>query len=389
MTDEVKNIKFMAAHIENDILYGAGIDRNILFQYDIKKKKLQRLGVFSKFKNPYSYKIGKIFKYKEKLFCFSINSYEVAEYHIEKKAFTYYCIEKDLKKDVSIKCICRVGNDVWMFQEVTAQFVVVFSMETKQYSKYIFDISVLIGYDFSFSICQETSLYYDEKIWRCIPGHHMLVSYDVKTLQTEIIDLETTVSFYTISHVDGKIFILGRDGKQIVKWKPDTKELCVWDTGYKGIEDRPFREVICYGNRLFLLPCFENKIYCYDIQGEELHFLNRIDNPTKFKKLNYVGGQSMFINYAWGKEKELYLFPFGGNGMLCLNTESLVMSFYPVQISEEDYIISNFVLNDLLFDREAKVGCLVEFIKLMTEQNDYRRQRKMVGNKCWERLYKV
>ena len=39
MTEEVKNIEFMAAYMDENIVYAAGMGLNILFQFDIEDRK--------------------------------------------------------------------------------------------------------------------------------------------------------------------------------------------------------------------------------------------------------------------------------------------------------------------------------------------------------------
>ena len=100
MTEEIKNIEFVAACIEGDKLYGAGIGVNILFEYDLIAKTIKRLGVFEGFKIPFAFDICKIFKYEGKLYCFSRHSYEVA----------MYCLEKDRR----VKRMKRFLSDVYV-----------------------------------------------------------------------------------------------------------------------------------------------------------------------------------------------------------------------------------------------------------------------------------
>ena len=377
MTEEVKNLEFMAAYLEGDTLYGAGMGLNILFQYDLKTKEFHRLGVFEGFKVSYAYKICKIFKYKESLYCFSIYSYEVVAYHLDKNVFTYYSPDRGMDKEVSIRCVCRTGNDVWMFQEAAANFITAFSMEQGCYFKYEIDTSEI----------RSIFLYFDNYIWRCLSGNDVLLAYDVKNIKLKVIKLNESISSYTISSAGERFLILGRDGKQIVVWDPDTSEKIVWETGYEGIEDRPFREIVCEGNQLFLIPCFEDQIFCYEFHADRLHFKGCIDYPREFKRLHNIGSQSMFVGYIRRNENEIYLFPFGGNGMLCLNPDNHETKFFPIQISEDDYVVSNIRSRMLLSDNQVRLECLMDYLILMIKNREKNRiGNNVIGSKCWERI---
>lgn len=387
MIEEVKNIDFMAAYMEGDVIYGAGIGINLLFRYDIRTEKLSRLGVFDGFKRPRAFGMGKMFKCRECLYCFSRCSYEVVAYHLEKGTFTYYSPDEEMNKEIAIRCVCRVGDDVWIFREATVRSMMVFSMESGKYFTHELDTSMLRRYDFSFLVSSETCVYFDRHIWRCLPGNDVLLAYDVYGFKLDVIKLDVSLSSYTVSYANRRILILGRDGKQIAAWEPDTNKVIVWDTGYIGVKDRPFREIICKDKRLFLIPCFEDDIYCYEIQENKLCFKGHIVYPKEFCRIHNIGNQSMFLEYMFKNEDELYLFPFGGNGMICLDTESLETEFYPVRISEEDYIAGNIASKMLLSDGKLGVESLVEYEKSKRMcQTEERAKENLVGNICWERL---
>ena len=122
--------------------------------------------------------------------------------------------------------------------------------------------------------------------------------------------------------------------------------------------------------------------------------MKQINYPLEFKRLHcvYNNGcqiQSMFMGYTYQND-ELYLFPFGGNGMLCLNVDNLKMKFFPVQISEEDYVASSIESQFLLLDSQARLECLMEYVKYTIMNPDKIGKRKnLTGSRCWERLKSV
>lgn len=384
MTEDIKNVWFRDAYMEGDLLFGVDSVQNIFFQYDMKRKKLKRMEIIHESDNTSEFGICAIFRYKQILYCFSLYSYKVVSYDLEKKIFTYYRPEKEME-GIKISSVCRVGNDVWMLKKGIESSVVVFSMEKGLYSNYDLEIQCRQTLDTFRPIPWESSVNIGVQIWKCIPGSNSIMVLDTRELKGNIIKFDLQIPFFTMSYKDGYFYILGMDGKQIVVWNQDTQETMVWETGYDGNKDRPFREVIRIENRLFLLPGSEQKIRCYEINENRIHFLCRIDYPLGFEKIHESNG--MFLGKTFRNNNELYLFPFGGNGIICLNTDSLTMDFYPVQISEMDYIASQTQAKELLYEEQVSMEDLLDFLKSETVDNAVCNVKTSnIGHKCWEKL---
>lgn len=384
MTEDIKNICFWDAYMEGDLLFGVDSVQNIFFQYDMKRKNLKRMGIIHESDDISGFRIRAVFRYKKMLYCFSQHSYKVVSYDLEKKNFAYYCPEKKME-GIDISSVCRVGSDVWMLRKGVETSAVVFSMENSHYSNYNLNMQCGQNIDTFCPIPWESSVNIGAQIWKCIPGSNSIMVLDTRELKGNIIKFDLQIPFFTMSYKNGYFYILGMDGKQIVVWNQDTQETMVWETGYDGNKDRPFREVVRIENRLFLLPGFEQKIHYYEINDNRIHLICRIDYPLGFKKIHENNG--MFLGKTFRNNNELYLFPFGGNGIICLNTDSLTMDFYPVQISEMDYIASQTQAKELLYEEQVSMEDLLDFLKSETIDNAVCNVKTSnIGHKCWEKL---
>lgn len=391
MKDDRIDISFAAAHIEDSLLYGAGFGRNLLFCWNMENRELQSLAAFGRFQNFNGNHIAAVFRYGDQLFCFSKFSYVAAAWHLKEKSFTYYAPEEEAEEGMCIRSICRVGDDVWMLQKVTDSSAVVFSMRNGRFSRCTvnadlerhFQISEIISYGV------ENSVAAGNRIWRCIPGTDALLGFDTKSLETEIVKFHIPDTFYTIHEKDGWIYILGAGGKHVIAWNPDTREQTVWDTEYEGISDRPFREAVRAGNRLFLLPCFEEKIFCYEIRGDCISFISKLEYPAGFEKIHDPQNRSMFLGSVFTDKNLLYLFPMAGNGLLSLHTESMKMSLFPIQLSKNEYISVQTNAGNIIPEYQIDLQDYLEFIE--AGKKDFRQNggyEDYAGTRCWNALKK-
>lgn len=385
MREDIENINFMDAYIENTVLYAAGFGQNILFQYDIKEKRLYVLGVFDQFTYSSDLRAYAMFRYGDELFCFFENTCVVVSYHLKKGRFIYYYPNDKKEKSIHIHSVCRVGNDVWMFQEVFTKAVFVFSMKTGQFSIYKLEIDGLKNFDRSFQMMLENCVKIKNKIWRYIPGNAAFLVLDIQNMKSEIVRIGVNIPFYTISYEKGIFYILDTYGKYIVLFNVETNETMVWETGYNGSKERPFREISKVGNRLFLLPCFEKEIYYYEIYENQLCFISTLKYPNEFRKVHNTN--SLFCGKTIRNQNELYLFPFGGNGMLCLNIDKLEWEYHPIKISKKDFIYNQIKLKAFLYEEQI---CFEEILNLLGYgccENDFNNiQKNSIGSICWKNI---
>ncbi len=371
ISEGVENICIADACITDNILYAAGFEWNLLFKFDMRSMEVKKLGEFTKFKNPYSFQNRAIFKFKDSLFCVSINSYEIAEYNMKKREISYFDIEDNWanKGKLLVKSVCRVDDEIWIFQEAINEFVVVFSMETRSYLQYKIKIEGIINrynhLDWESSVCVGTL------IWRCIPGSSDLLLLDTKSKRAQVINTKLPLSFFDINYDNGYLYIVTSDGKNYVAFNVATFKVDTYESDYVGIPEYPFIDAVRINDYLYSLPCFEECIFRYKIEGRKLRLIQRIQLPEEFKKVHDAENRSLF--YKWKKiGHKLFLLPFSGNGMLCLDSYSLDITFYPIKISEKDYL--SWVLKNSPMQNEGKMN-LKDFLRglicgLDTETDD-------------------
>lgn len=379
----MKEINFMAACIEDSVLYGAGYMQNILFQFDMAEESMIQKEGFKQFKNPYSFCIQAIFKHRKKLYCFSSNSYEIAVYHLENKTITYYHYLDDWQQNhVEIHCVCCIGNQVWMLQRIQDPLVVVFCMEKEKYMAYKVDLRILQNFNITLGARFDTYINVGTSIWRCIPGNNAFLVFDTQKLKMEIVKLDVPCSPYTFSFSEDCFYIIEKDGKRIVVWNQCTKKSIVWETGYCGNKDRPFREAVRIKNKLFLIPFIEDEIYYYEICNEQIYYICRLEYPIDFKRTSKGG---LFTKYYLEKEKELYLFPFSGNGMLCLNIDNLKFKFYSICISDTDFIVNQIQARLPLNDTQVTLKGFLDYIKSIIQDEENCFREYPIGKISWEK----
>lgn len=388
MREDRINISFIAACMEGSLMYGAGLDQNLLFCWNMETKEVQSMGAFQQFGNFHGDTIM-VQKYGEQLFFFSRLSYEVVVWNLKEKKFTCYHPEQRSEEGTYIRSVCRVGDEMWMLTKVTDSSVMIFSMKSGRFARHTVhaDLEQHFSASAITSFGHENSVVAGSWIWRCVPGTDALLGFDTKSQKTEIVRFHISDTLYTISEKDGWFYVLGVSGKQVIAWNSDTREQKVWDTGYEGISDRPFREVLRAGNRLFLLPCFEDKIACYEIQDNHICLVGQPEYPEEFKKIHDVGYRSLFLGSAFKDRELLYLFPMAGNGMLSLHMDSMRMSFLPIQVKKNDYLNCQKHVGNVIPENQIELQDLLDFLsseELCPVQNDG--DTSSAGKKCWEKV---
>lgn len=389
ISKEVENICIADAYITDNILYAAGFEWNMLFKFDMKSMEVKKIGEFTKFKNPYSFQNRAIFKFEESLFFVSINSYEIAEYKLKRRRFYYFNIESHevQKEKLLVKSVCRVNDEIWIFQEAVNRQVVVFSMKTRKYVQH--EINIIGEINHYESLDWESCISIGTTIWRCVPGSSDLLLLDTKSLREQVINTKLPLSFLNINCNNGDLYILTADGRDYVSFNTSTFEVNIYDSKYVGIQKYPFWDVIKIDNILFSLPCFEKSIFCYEIRGRELQLIKCIQFPEEFQKVHDAEIRSLF--YKWKRiGQKLYLLPFAGNGMICLDVYSFEIVFFPIKIPEKNYL--SWVLKNCPMQYEKQMN-LKDYLKGLEGDSDIKSDEGIIGtsqgNMIWENLLQL
>lgn len=383
ITEECANICFADACIEGNLLYAAGFQQNLLLEYNMDSLKLKVLGWIEESIFCAGFRNHAIFKYEESLFCFFVNSYVVAEFNLEQRRFKYYDPEED--GAVSLCSTCRVGNDVWMFQAKEDMAVMVFSMESRQFKICRLNIEGEIEKHSPLSF--ESSICINRYIWRCIPGSSELLCIDTEKMNGYVRKLDVNIQFQSMTYDNKVLYILSMDGRYLVVFNPASDETMMYETGYDGLKELPFTEAVKNGNDILLLPCFEQEIFCYKIQRDELSFVRHLKMPERFKKLHDIEHRSLFLR--WKKQGgKLLLFPFAGSGMLSVDWKSLDLDYYSIRIPEKSYLKRLLRTNSVCREGEAELKDILSDIVCGSKIDtfDMKSELKSQGRAIWDAI---
>lgn len=385
ITEEIENICLADAYINGDVLYAAGFEWNSLIEFNIQTHVLRRLGEFDGFKFQNSCQNNVIFEYEKSLFFISANSYEIAEFDLKQNHFRYYHPNDNITEYGLIHSVCRIKDEIWIFRKAVDKYIMNFSMKRREYTYYQIDIEGKIDNYTPLSI--ESSIYVDSQIWRCIPGSSDLLIFDLKKLKMQVIKTNLQMQFERMNYNDGFLYILTLDGKYLVSLNLSTYEIITYRTGYTGISKFAFFNVEKIGNYFFFIPCFENEIFYYKMEKNVLHLVQHIKFPKEFKKIHDIEHRTLFKGWKM-KENRLYLFPFGGNGMLCMDLNSLDITYYPIKVSEEEYLGSILQINSVQNEKEWRLKDyltgVVHSLKARNEKNSSK--TKEHGSTIWSQF---
>lgn len=357
---EKRDICLVDACIEGNILYAAGFEKNILLKYDVENQETKLMGVFKGFKFSESYHNNAIFKYEESLFCFSKNSYEVAEFNLEEKRFKYYYPTNNIQERDLVRSIIRIEDNIWMMRTIDNPLIMVFSMRKKRYIEHEIDMKISIENYIPLGF--EKCVCIGREIWRCIPGRQELFILDTKNLKTRVFETGLSSPLLTIYTEENVIYILSASGQELISIDADTYGVSVYKTGYEGIVDWPFVGIVKVKNLFIFLPCFEQKILCYELKNDKLYMIKEIELPVNFKRVQGTEKSTLFLD--WKKvHNTLYLLPFSGNSMVRLDLDTFAIALCPVNITRQDYLIWSLWIMPVQSEKEIS---LKEYLNTLT-----------------------
>lgn len=370
------------AYIEENILYAGGFEQNILLEYNMENQKAKFLGEFGGFKFSESYHIHAIYKYEKSLFCFSKNSYEVAEFNLEAKRFKYFYPANNIEEDSLVRSIIRIGDQIWMMQTMNASLIMVFLMKERRYIEHKIDMKGSI--DNYIPLVFEKSVCIGTEIWRCIQGSSSLLVLDTKSLKTRVIETGLALSFLTLYREGDVIYILSMNGQELIVMNINTYDLFIYKTGYKGMADCPFAGIEKIKDYFLFFPCYEQHIFCYKLKSNELYMVKILKLPENFKRIHGTEKRDLFLN--WTRVNDMiYLLPFSGNRMLRIDLSNFKILPYPVTISGQDYFIWLCWLKHIQNEREMK---LKDFLNILTRERSMTiedtNEIKCSGNFIWK-----
>lgn len=385
IAEEVKNICLADGYIEDQRLYAASFEQNMLIEYNMENHKVKLLGRFCGFEFSDSFYNHAVFKYRDSLFFFSMNSYEVSEFELRFQQFRFYSPPNKENEKNLVCSVCRVENEIWIFRKGIKTDIIVFSMEKKVFSQYKLNIKGNINGHIELPF--ESSVYIDSFIWRCIPGSSDLLVIDTKQFEAFVLNLDLGISFRTINYEKGFLYILSMDGQYLIELNINSLAVNVYRTGYDGTTEYPFIDMIKFDQYFLFLPCYEREIFYYKLQGRELRFIKKLKLPKQLKKIHDIEHRTMFMRWK-KRNNSAYLLPFAGNGMLQIDLDALNIRYMPVKLSRQDYLTWWLWMNPKQYEEKMKLSeyLIAVHNEISTNGINNEMEVKQYENMVWEIL---
>ena len=349
--EENFDLNFMDAYLDKEYLYAASMKSNIFFKARRDNHYcVEALGIINGFQNKNAGGIFAVQYYKNSLYLFLDYTYEVARYDFETEKFFYYYPAEHNEVFDMVCGICRVGNEVWILRDTFEKELCVFSLEECGYCFFELDVSAVsdnIEKEKVKRVAKETICLVGNKIWRCVPGTNYLYSIDVAEKYLEIHKIESETEIFTINHSEKGFSCLSMSGEYVILWDADKgvtekKEI---DNGKKVF--KAFRNMIQTNQGCLLIPGLSDEIkFLPEEGGTTAAFVL----PPQFQRTKNVKG--LFFG-CFQDENKILLFPFGGNGLIEIHTDTLKSEYYPVCITKEEYMKALTAGNQSIIEDET------------------------------------
>lgn len=367
MYNENKYLGFMDAYVDEQYIYAAGYEQGALFRIHRGTDEVELLGKLDKYQNGISHVIRSVFRKDDRLFLFSYFSYEVAVYDLRDGGFHYYYPpERNIVFD-SVRLIHRQGDKVWIFREFSEPSVVCFSMENCSYEFFSLNTSLLLEHcegRTAVSVFVENDCYFDEKIWRVIPGTNVVYSIELPELNIEIYEVPCAENFYVVSEYGGIFYLSTLDGKNIVVWNPAQGVLSRIQIPADLSKERGYREWISNENRGIMVPAMADcLIYGYFTDSHKVA-VSVMSLPDKLSKIHDAPNRAWFINY-YCENTQVLLFPFGSNAALEICLETMELTTHQYIIPAQDYLKIVCEADGII--QEGTVCQLEDYIDILKE----------------------
>lgn len=332
------DLNFLDAYVDQEYLYAVGLENNIFFRarrdggYSV-----EILGILKGFRNKDAGVVYAVQYYDDSLYMFLDRTYEIARYDLKSKKYSYYYPADDYDGNDIMHGICRVENEVWIFRNAFERKLCIFSLQDYSYRFFELDLSVLLDNVEQKNVkraARENICLVGNKIWRCIAGTNYVYSVDTATKQLAVHRMDADIELFTVNHDNEGFVFLSLYGEYIIRWDEnkgvtEKKEICNGKKSFKA-----FRNIIQTLRGYLLIPALSDEIRFLPDEGETTVTLAF---PSQFRRRKDVKG--LFARY-YQEEKKILLFPFGGNGLIEIQSDTLKSEYYPVCITEEKYMRS-------------------------------------------------
>lgn len=378
---EAKNVVWYHSCRDDKYIYAVEHGSNILMQIDKNTYQVEALCQLSDFKKREKARTLYTCLYGNRIYIFTIEENEVAEYDIETGELNYFYPESRHRFSKTT-VIFRDGDTVWSFAGAREEYACTFSLKDHQYDykRLTADKEEVAPARVNYV---EPLCFVERAVWRCVLDTNIVYSIDIDTLEVKSYKLDVEERFWSILYQNGCFFILSFDGKTITCWDKEKGITKVWKTGYAGDKEISYRELIPVRNGFLLLSSQERR----SILNVTLLENGQVERtelviPQDFIDMTDIYKQrSQFMDYFIENNK-LYLSPFCGNGMLEVDLQTFDVEYHLVQMEVEEYLDICYKAEKMLPEEVFGIHGLVR--NIMKHKKSKNRIESAIGQRCWE-----
>lgn len=362
-------------------IYAVEHSSNILMQIDKSTYQVKALCQLSNFKRKEQARTLYTCLYENRIYVFAIDENEVAEYDLETRKLRYFYPESRIRLSKAM-VIFRDGDTVLSFGGSGEEYVCMFSLKNQkyEYKKLIAKKGQVVAARANY---EEPLCLVEREVWRCVFDTNIVYSINIDTLEVKSYKLEGQTGFWSILYQNECFFILSVDGKTITCWDKEREITKVWETGYKGYKEIPYRELIPVRNG-FLLPSARERRSILNVTLLENGQVERteLSIPKSFIDLiDVYKVRFQFLDYFIENNK-LYFSPFCSNGMLEVDMQTFDVGYHSVQMEAQEYLDICYEAQKMLPEEVFGIDGLVR--NIMKRTKSLHNNESAIGQKCWE-----
>ncbi len=374
----------------NDIIYPA-INDNALYKTSLITGKTAVIELIEEKKKNNLY-VG-ICKWHEYFILSSRNSRPaLAFYNLHKREWKYIDVEKEKHGwlDFREEDVFEFDNYIYIF---SAKLVVIRVDLCMDKMEFLYYPDANAGDELRGNILRVGDLVY-------IPLRHSnkIYRFDLKTEQTDILEVSTELKgIYTLCF-DGSLFWLAGLGRMIYSWDEKTGECIKYEAFPRGFEmiftkkadenDAPcFSKSFLYQQSIYFVPCFANMLVKLDLSDRKLTEV-KLQNEEETEATVMRSGRLTAAKYGAVKQNNdrLMLLSAKNKNIILVNLNSEGVEKVELDISQDKHreVVpdENNIINEIYVDLKR----FIEYVKQRqnTQQND---TGDMVGEEIFRMTY--
>lgn len=340
MDKERMNLAFFDAYFDGKYLWVSNVKFNGFFKISCVDYQVQYLGSFPEEKAYQSFLYKKVFFYNNSLYFIPDTAKRMAVYNFKTKSMKS-CFTDQLSKIgiewLNVSDVLFDNDIIWIFPRVLTQPLLKIDLKTQKVNAHQ-EWTKAIKKSVKNKTVYADVVKWNDAAWTVVMGSSMVMELKLGDGKVYCHDVGgKNLHLFTIGH-DGECFYLSHtDREEILSWKP-----------HKGIinqfspEQKSNKEVSCPYNRFI---CANHKVFAVPGQRNNRIMLLNMENKTLIPVEPYPTGfyftgdfksmRSHFRGYHI-QGKRIWLYPFRGNMLLVLDTDTLKITGKLLPLPEED-----------------------------------------------------